>query len=223
MLDALPDHLDHHWDSPEFAPYRHAFPPEYRNDRTALETHVRDLVVQDVKAPYLKALQGLLWQRGYKSGTLRAPVFPDVAPLLISAAGMGKKIIIYSSGSVPAQQLFFAHTTAEPSDLTPFIAAYFDTVNAGPKTEPASYTTILSSHPKTPPNRWLFLSDNLNEVKAALMAKMRSLPVVRPGNIPLPPDDALAKLAITDFRPESAHRIGASCKALDNLHPPTDC
>ncbi|PNY25901.1 Enolase-phosphatase [Tolypocladium capitatum] len=219
-LDALPRHLDSHWDSPGFARYRDAFPDDCRNDRAAFHAHVHHLVARDVKAPYLKALQGHLWQQGYESGELEAPIFPDVAPLIIAAHGVGKKIIIYSSGSVPAQKLFFAHTTARPSDLAPFISAWFDTVNAGPKTETASYTTILSSHPTIPPARWLFLSDNLREVSAALASGMRSLPVTRPGNAPLPPDNPLSQLAIADLSPKSAERVRESLAALDQLPKP---
>ncbi|GJN68249.1 enolase-phosphatase [Purpureocillium lilacinum] len=216
-LDALPGHLDQNWDSPIFAHYRDAFPPEYRNVRVALEAHVRDLVSRDVKAPYLKALQGHLWKQGYESGEIKAPLFPDVAPLIIAAHALGKRIIIYSSGSVPAQKLLFAHTNASPQDLTPLISEYFDTVNAGPKTEPGSYATILASHPDIAPARWLFLSDNLKEVRAAMASGMRSLPVTRPGNAPYPSDDQLAQFAIPDFSPESDDRIRASLHALEKL------
>lgn len=216
-LDALPRHLDSHWDSTDFAKYRDTFPDDCRNDRAALEAHIHHLVARDVKAPYLKALQGHLWQQGYDSGQLKAPLYPDVAPLITAAHAAGKTVIIYSSGSVPAQKLFFAHTTAQPSDLTPLIAAWFDTVNAGPKTETASYVTILSSRPHIAPARWLFLSDNLDEVGAALASGMHSLPVTRPGNVPLPPANPLSRLAIADFAPESAGRIQACLAALQDL------
>ncbi|KAJ6441678.1 enolase-phosphatase [Purpureocillium lavendulum] len=216
-LDALPGHLDHHWDSPVFAQYRGSFPMEYRNDRAALEAHVRDLVARDVKAPYLKALQGHLWKQGYESGEIKAPLFPDVAPLITASHTLGKKIIIYSSGSVPAQKLLFAHTNASPSDLTPLISGYFDTVNAGPKTEPGSYAAILASHSDVAPARWLFLSDNLKEVRAALASGMQGLPVTRPGNAPYPSDDPLAELAISDFGQESESQIRASLAALKKL------
>ncbi|KHN97676.1 HAD-like domain protein [Metarhizium album ARSEF 1941] len=126
----------------------------------------------DVKAPYLKALQGLLWQAGYDSGELKAPVFPDVACFISDAHRAGKMVMIYSSGSVPAQKLFFAHTTAQPPDLSQFITGWFDTVNAGPKTEASSYAVILSTHPDIEASRWLFLSDNLEEVNAALASGM---------------------------------------------------
>lgn len=177
-------------------------------------------MAQDVKAPYLKSLQGYLWHRGYESGDLEAPVFPDVGPFVTTAHASGKKIIIYSSGSVPAQKLFFSHTTAQPSDLTPFISAWFDTVNAGPKTEAASYSTILSSNPDIAPARWLFLSDNLEEVGAALASGMRSLPVTRPGNAPMSPDEPLSQLAIRDFAPESAESIKACLATLAGMLKP---
>lgn len=153
----------------------------------------------DVKAPYLKALQGYLWEDGYESGKLRAPVFDDVGPALTSWHAAGLTIIIYSSGSVPAQKLFFAHTTAKPSDLSPLVTDWFDTVNAGPKTERASYAKIASNYPDIPPSRWLFLSDNLKEVHAARDAGMQSLPVTRPGNPPVEDVNALLS-PIPDFK-----------------------
>ena len=131
-------------------------------------------------------------------------MFTDVSPFIQAAHAAGKKIMIYSSGSVPAQKLLFAHTNADPSDLTPFISDWFDTVNAGPKTDVASYNKILSNYSSISPSRWLFFSDNLSEVEAAIQSGMRSLPVTRPGNAPLPPDNHLAGLAISEFGLESA-------------------
>jgi len=202
-LDALPKVLDEQWDTPSFSQYRDAFPEEYRNSRDAFEAHVRDLVARDVKASYLKALQGHLWQHGYESGEIKAPLFPDVAPFITETHSSGKKVMIYSSGSVPAQKLLFGHTDTEPADMRPLISDWFDTVNAGPKTNVASYKTILSKYPDIGPARWLFLSDNLKEVDAALTAGMRSVPVVRPGNEPLPEDHPLSMVAITHFLPKS--------------------
>lgn len=107
--------------------------------------------------------------------------------------------MIYSSGSVPAQKLFFSHTTSEPSDLSHLISDWFDTVNAGPKTDGDSYLKIMSRHSDINPHRWLFLSDNLNEVEAARNSGMRSLPVIRPGNAPLPPNHLLSAAAVSTF------------------------
>ncbi|KAG5952933.1 enolase-phosphatase E1 [Claviceps sorghi] len=214
-LDALPKYLDQYWDSETFAAYREAFPEDYRIDRGAFEIHVRDLVARDVKAPYLKALQGLLWQAGYSSGELKAPLFPDVAPFITAAHAAGKRICIYSSGSVKAQKLLFAHTNGTSPDLTMCISAWFDTVNAGPKTEVDSYKTILTSLGGLDASRCLFLSDNMNEVRAALLSGMRSLPVSRPGNAALPEDDHLSKLAINSFSPEADDKIQRSLAALE--------
>jgi enolase-phosphatase E1 len=201
--------LEQEWDSPEFAKYRDAFPEEYRNSPSDFEAHVRDLVKRDVKIAYLKSLQGYLWLQGYKSGNIVAPLFPDVEPFFNQAAQKGKKIIIYSSGSVPAQKLLFSHTNSEKPDMTPLIADYFDTTNAGPKTEVDSYTKIISHHPEHKDlDRWLFLSDNIDEVKAAVGAGMRSLPVVRPGNAPLPPNEPLAKIAIAEFTHSELASLG---------------
>ncbi|ROT38826.1 enolase-phosphatase E1, partial [Sodiomyces alkalinus F11] len=208
-LQALPETLDKNWDTPEFASYRNAFPEPAASSRTDFEAHVVDLVNRDVKAPYLKALQGYLWKRGYESGQIKAPLFPDVAPTMAAWVTTGMKVMIYSSGSVPAQKLLFGHTDSSPSSLIPLISDWFDTVNAGPKTESRSYAIIMSHHPNVKPHEWLFLSDNLAEVSAAREAGMQSLPVVRPGNAPLPEDDPLAANAVRDFRDLAALRDGS--------------
>ncbi|KAL7626729.1 enolase-phosphatase E1 [Parahypoxylon ruwenzoriense] len=186
-LKALPETLKTQWNSPDFAKYRDAFPSEYSSSKEALEAHFRDLVEKDVKIPYLKSLQGYLWEEGYASGDLKAPLFPDVALKLLEWRGKGLKVMIYSSGSVAAQKLFFKHTDASPSDLTPQISDWFDTVNAGLKTDTSSYSTIASKHEEFSPEEWLFLSDNVKEVDAAIQAGMRSIVVQRPGNALLPP------------------------------------
>ncbi|KAL8303806.1 hypothetical protein RB597_004812 [Gaeumannomyces tritici] len=185
-LRVLPDTLDSQWDDPVFAQYRNAFPAEFASSKPALEAHVRGLVARDVKAPYLKSLQGYLWENGYRSGELRAPLFPDVAPRFKTWRAAGVDIMIYSSGSVPAQKLLFGHTNSEPADLIPGILDFFDTVNAGPKTKAASYEKIVAKHPQHAPSEWLFLSDNVKEVDAAIAAGMQSFVVQRPGNPALP-------------------------------------
>ncbi|KAI5864628.1 enolase-phosphatase E1 [Durotheca rogersii] len=186
-LKALPETLKTRWNHPDFAEYRDAFPSEYSSSSDALEAHFRDLVEKDVKVSYLKSLQGYLWQEGYASGDLKAPLFPDVAPKLLEWGDKGLRVMIYSSGSVPAQKLLFKHTDASPSDLTPRISDWFDTVNAGLKTETGSYNVIASKHPAFSPKEWLFLSDNVKEVDAAIRAGMQGVVVQRPGNAPLPP------------------------------------
>lgn len=187
-LEALPDVLESEWDSPEFAKYKDAFPSEHRSSRDAFEAHFRGLVEKDVKVSYLKSLQGYLWEEGYAKGDLKAPLFPDVAAKMAEWRQKGLSIMIYSSGSVAAQKLLFKHTNAPTSDLTAQIADWFDTVNAGLKTDASSYKAIASKHPEFAPHEWLFLSDNVREVDAAIEAGMRSVVVQRPGNAPLSPD-----------------------------------
>ncbi|KAH7037764.1 acireductone synthase-like protein [Microdochium trichocladiopsis] len=187
-LRVLPETLDTQWDSPEFAPYRAAFPAEHAASKDALFAHVQDLMAQDLKISYLKSLQGYLWQRGYANGEIRAPLFPDVAPKLKSWTDNGIKVMIYSSGSVPAQKLLFQHTSSSPPDLSPLISDWFDTVNAGLKQEATSYKRIASKYPEIPAAEWLFLSDNVQEVDAAISAGMQSKVVQRPGNAALSPD-----------------------------------
>ena len=195
----MPKTLDREWDSDSFIKYRNAFPGEYASSSPQFKAHFQDLVARDVKAPYLKALQGYLWEEGYKAGELKAPLFPDVAPAMARWTDSGRKVMIYSSGSVPAQKLLFAHTDAESPNLCSLITDWFDTVNAGPKMEAASYAKIASGYPGFDLKEWLFLSDNLKEVEAAREAGMQSLPVVRPGNPPLPSEHTLALDAIQDF------------------------
>lgn len=198
-LEALPDTLDSQWDSPQFAQYRNAFPPECAASQAAFIEHVKDLMSRDVKIWYLKNLQGYLWERGYRNGQLKAPLFPDIAPKFASWIKDGIRIIIYSSGSVAAQKLLFKHTNGEPADLIPMISDFFDTVNAGPKTEPSSYEKIASKHAEYPVNEWLFLSDNVKEVEAAKQAGMQSYIVERPGNAELSEDTRKQHEVITRF------------------------
>ncbi len=182
----MPSVLDSQWDNPGFAKYREAFPAEHSSSRGSLEAHFRELVTKDVKVAYVKDLQGYLWHQGYDSGELKAPLFADVAAKLHSWHDKGFKIMIYSSGSVPAQKLFFSRTDADPSDLAPLISDWFDTVNAGLKTESSSYETITRKHPEFPAGEWLFLSDNVKEVDAAIAAGLQSYVIQRPGNSELP-------------------------------------
>ncbi|KAG0648579.1 2,3-diketo-5-methylthio-1-phosphopentane phosphatase [Hyphodiscus hymeniophilus] len=198
-LSVLPETLATQWDSPSFRPYRDAFPASHRTSPSAFSSHVHDLMAQDVKIPYLKALQGHLWQHGYATGALRCPLFPDVHPSLLRWHAAGIPILIYSSGSVPAQKLLFQYTDSSPgADLRPLISAYFDTVNAGPKTARESYELIARTRGE-PVDGWLFLSDNLREVDAAREAGMQSYVVVREGNAELSEEEKRGHTLVSSF------------------------
>jgi enolase-phosphatase E1 len=138
------------------------------------------LIEKDSKATALKSLQGKIWQEGYATGELRGEVYPDVTRAFERWRKQGRKICIYSSGSVLAQQLLFR--TAASGDLTPQIAGFFDT-QTGIKTSPESYKAIAAAIGHDP-HEFLFLSDTPKEVEAARAAGMRAILCDR--NAPVP-------------------------------------
>lgn len=144
----------------------------------SLTSYIHWLMDQDRKFTALKSLQGKIWKQGYERGDLHATVFPDVRPAFERWREPGAEIAIFSSGSVLAQKMLFAHTTA--GDLTGYIAAYFDTT-AGPKIEARSYEKIATEL-KRSPGAVLFISDSLDELNAAESAGMKTCFSVRPGN-----------------------------------------
>jgi enolase-phosphatase E1 len=80
---------------------------------------------EDRKITPLKALQGLIWAQGYADGALSGHVYADTPVYLRRWYAAGKRLYIYSSGSVAAQKLIFGHSDA--GDLTPLFSGYFDT------------------------------------------------------------------------------------------------
>lgn len=150
------------------------------NDMDALVAHIDRLIDLDRKSTGLKSLQGKIWHEGYSDGSLRAQVFADVAPAFARWRVSGLTIGIFSSGSVLAQQLLFAHT--EVGDLTPFISHYFDT-GVGKKGEPESYRRIAAQIGINP-GEILFISDVVAELAAAREAGMKVALSIRPGNPP---------------------------------------
>ena len=135
----------------------------------------------DVKATGLKELQGLIWQEGYAAGRLTSHVYPDVPPALRRWAEQGLDLRIFSSGSVAAQKVFFAHTDA--GDLLPLFHGHYDTTT-GPKREAESYRRIAADM-KLPTSAILFLSDVVQELDAAAEAGCERPWSVRPGNAPI--------------------------------------
>jgi len=135
------------------------------------------LMDRDRKSTALKALQGRIWRDGYESGALVSEVYPDVVPALARFRAAGIGVSIYSSGSVLAQRLLFAHTNG--GDLRPYLSAYFDTTTGGKK-EPASYTRIALKLGLAP-GQILFVSDAAEELDAAEQAGMEVALCVRPG------------------------------------------
>jgi enolase-phosphatase E1 len=89
---------------------------------------------------------------------------------------------VYSSGSVPAQKLFFGHSDA--GDLSPMFSGWFDT-EVGGKREAASYRTI-ADRIGVDPGDILFLSDVVEELDAARDAGLQTRLIDRLDDYPAP-------------------------------------
>ena len=158
-------------------------PPDWREDANdswleSVTAYVHWQMKQDRKSTALKSLQGKIWEAGYLNGRLLGQVYPDVPPAFARWRKQEKQIYIYSSGSILAQKLLFAHTS--DGDLSGYINDYFDTTT-GAKTAPASYHAI-AERVALPAREILFLSDVTAELDAARDAGMRTTLCVRPGN-----------------------------------------
>ena len=108
--------------------------------------------------------------------------------------GAGIRLRVFSSGSVLAQKLLFAHT--DHGDLTAYFEGYHDTTT-GPKKETRSYLAIAGAFSLAAGEVW-YLSDLVLELDAAGEAGMRTGLLDRPGNHPQPPSD---HPVYRDFRP----------------------
>lgn len=133
-------------------------------------------IAADAKVTPLKALQGLIWEDGYREGHFRAEIYPDALARLRAWHGAGVPVYVYSSGSIRAQDLYFAHSI--DGDLRPLLRGLFDTTS-GPKTDPESYHRIAAAI-GVPPGEIRFLSDLVGELDAAATAGMHTCWVVRP-------------------------------------------
>ena len=140
---------------------------------------------EDRKHPALKALQGMIWESGYKGGAYRAHVYDDAVEGLRRWREAGHPLFVYSSGSVPAQKLLFGNSTA--GDLTSLFSGYFDTAIGG-KRERASYRNLALALDRRPADI-VFLSDVVEELDAArdegfdtvLLDRREDYPVPRVG------------------------------------------
>lgn len=132
-------------------------------------------IQEDRKLGPLKALQGLIWEEGYRQGDFQGHVYEDAVRGLREWHARGIRLYVYSSGSVRAQQLLFGHTRF--GDLTPLFRGYFDT-GMGGKKETASYAAIVREL-GLPAAEVLFLSDVREELDAAAAAGLRTACLVR--------------------------------------------
>lgn len=135
---------------------------------------------QDQKIGPLKALQGLIWAKGYANGQLTGHVYKDAAEQLRNWHKRDISLYVYSSGSVQAQQLIYGHSTE--GDLRPLFSGYFDT-RIGHKREATSYEVIRDALGGNA-DSMLFLSDITQELDAAKQAGMHTAWLLRDQALP---------------------------------------
>jgi enolase-phosphatase E1 len=161
---------------------RSAAQPDAINDDNALIATLQGWIDEDRKHTALKALQGMIWQDGYRSADFTAHIYPDAAAQLRAWHAAGVPLAVYSSGSVPAQKLFFGHTDA--GDLSGLFVDWFDT-EVGGKREAGSYAEIARRLGRAPADI-VFLSDVVEELDAAREAGLRTVLVDRRQDYPTP-------------------------------------
>ncbi|MGR6034744.1 MAG: acireductone synthase [Candidatus Nitrosoglobus sp.] len=148
-------------------------------DLEGIISQLIDWIDIDAKVRALKSLQGILWEEGYRYGDLISHIYPDVERNLRAWDEAGLTLYVFSSGSVQAQKLLFAHTAV--GDLTALFDGYFDT-RIGSKQEANSYRRIAEDIGILP-KEILFLSDVEEELNAAAGVGMKTVWLVREGRL----------------------------------------
>lgn len=149
-------------------------------DDSTILAHLHRWIAEDRKATPLKTLQGLIWADGYAHTGLRGHVYPDAAAGLRRWHAAGLALYVYSSGSIEAQKVLFAHS--DQGDLSRLFSGNFDTMT-GPKRERASYASIAGAI-GLEPGAVVFLSDVDAELDAAREAGMQTVRLLRPADTP---------------------------------------
>jgi len=208
--NAIPAFLASHAEDPEIQHLLEEAEQAWRNDShptarallsqssetggsAGVAAYLQDLIDRDVKLTALKDLQGRIWRNGYEKKELVAPLYSDVAESLERWHQAGLVLAVYSSGSVPAQQLLYGHSTA--GDLRALFSHWFDT-RVGSKQLELSYRSIAEQM-QVAPEQILFISDSLRELEAADSAGMPVLFSDRDGN---PGRDSGRFERINDYR-----------------------
>ncbi len=144
---------------------------------------------EDQKITPLKALQGMIWEAGYRNGDFQGHVYDDAVRQLREWKDRGVALYVFSSGSVHAQKLLFGYSVF--GDLTPLFSGYFDTT-IGSKRETGAYRHIAKSI-GMPAGEVLFLSDTREELDAAQAAGLHTCWLVRDGALPASTSHPLAR------------------------------
>jgi enolase-phosphatase E1 len=175
---ALPVFLEQHQTEPDVAAEVDAVRSLLNNPTASLDQVIAQLltwIAQDQKVGPLKALQGMVWEQGYREGIYRGHLYPDAYDRLQQWHDAGLKLYLYSSGSIWAQKLFFGFS--DYGDLTPWFTGFFDTT-IGPKRDPNSYGAIAKSI-GVDPEEILFLSDIREELDAAKLMGFETYQLLR--------------------------------------------
>lgn len=176
----LPGFVSEHAAQPAVAEQVEAVRRESGEPEASVERVVAILlewIAEDRKATPLKALQGMVWEQGYRAGQLKGHVYPDAVEALRRWHAEGYRLYVYSSGSIQAQKLIFG--CSEAGDLSPLFSGYFDTTS-GPKREAGSYRRIVEAI-GLPAEEVLFLSDVVQELDAAREAGLPTIGLAREG------------------------------------------
>lgn len=176
----LPGFVSEHATEPAVAEQVEAVRRESGEPEASIERVVAILlewIAEDRKATPLKALQGMVWEQGYRAGQLKGHVYPDAVEALRRWHAEGYRLYVYSSGSIQAQKLIFG--CSEAGDLSPLFSGYFDTTS-GPKREAGSYRRIVEAI-GLPAEEVLFLSDVVQELDAAREAGLPTIGLAREG------------------------------------------
>lgn len=181
---ALPEFVRTHRDEPSVRHWLTQVGNELDGaaDEDAVIATLLQWIDEDRKHTALKALQGLIWQDGYRNADFTAHIYPDAALRLQHWRASGIPIHVYSSGSVPAQKLFFTHSDA--GDLSPLVGNWFDTETGG-KRESTSYQRIAEQI-GLPAGDIVFLSDVVAELDAAANSGMQTILIDRLQDYPTP-------------------------------------
>lgn len=176
----LPGFVSEHAAEPAVAEQVEAVRRESGEPEASVERVVAILlewIAEDRKATPLKALQGMVWEQGYRAGQLKGHVYPDAVEALRRWHAEGYRLYVYSSGSIQAQKLIFG--CSEAGDLSPLFSGYFDTTS-GPKREAGSYRRIVEAIGLSA-DEVLFLSDVVQELDAAREAGLPTIGLAREG------------------------------------------
>jgi enolase-phosphatase E1 len=173
----LADYVRSHSEDPQVKPLLEDVCKEIGSELSVeqITAQLIQWIDDDKKVTPLKSLQGMIWEAGYRQGDFKGHLYPDAAANLKAWKDQGLDLYIYSSGSVYAQKLLFAHT--EYGDLTPLFSGYFDT-HVGGKKEKQSYDNIAGQL-AIPAEQLLFLSDIKEELDAAKAAGFETIWLVR--------------------------------------------